>query len=165
MQRFWRGLHRFEENLLTLTLLGMAVAACVQVFCRYVLGTSFAWFEEGGRYLGILITFLGAAIGVRKGSHFAMDLLLTFVNPKLARTLKVCIGLLSGAIMGIVAFYGLKVALRNYEYENTTAALQLPMYLIYLPIPLFALVMAIRFVKSSYTALKAEEQRPKGGMA
>ncbi len=165
MQRFWLKLHRFEEGVLTLTLLGMAAAACVQVFCRYVLGTSFAWFEEGGRYLGILITFLGASIGVRQGTHFAMDLLLNSVSPKKAKLLRAVIGLLSGTIMSIVAGYGIKVVMRNYAYENTTAALQLPMYLIYLPIPVFAAVMAVRFLKSGYRALQPEAQTPKGGTA
>lgn len=163
MQRFWLGLHRFEEGVLTLTLLSMAVAACGQVFCRYVLGTSFSWFEEGGRYLGIFITFLGASVGVRQGSHFAMDLLVNSVSPRKARFLKATIGLLSGTILSIVAGYGLKVVMRNYNFENTTAAMQLPMYLIYLPIPVFATVMAVRFLKTGYTVLRPEEKTPEGG--
>ena len=56
-----------------MTLLGLAVVGAIQVFFRYVLHISFAWFEEAGRYLGVFITFLGSAIGVKYGIHFTMD--------------------------------------------------------------------------------------------
>jgi TRAP-type C4-dicarboxylate transport system permease small subunit len=42
----------------------------------------------------------------------------------------------------------MKVVMRNYEYENTTAALQLPMYLIYLPISVFSAVIILPAVYS-----------------
>jgi C4-dicarboxylate transporter DctQ subunit len=165
MRRFRRGLHQFEEYALTLTLLGMAVAACGQVFCRYALGISFAWFEESGRYLGIVITFLGAAIGARQGSHFAMDLFVNSVSPGKAKLMQAAIGLVSGSIMILVAVYGMKVVMRNYEYENTTAALQLPMYLIYLPISVFSAVIAVRFLLAGYAALCPKKSASEGGMA
>jgi C4-dicarboxylate transporter, DctQ subunit len=163
MKKFWRGLHQTEEYLLTLILLGLAIASCGQVFFRYALGTSFSWFEEGARYLGIVITFLGAAIGARKGSHFAMDLLISYASPRLTRAMKVAIGLLAGSFMALVAYYGMKVVMRNYEFENTTAALQLPMYLIYLPIPVFTAIMSIRFFRTIYTAFHPDQDTPKGG--
>lgn len=168
MQRFFKGLNRAEEMTLTLALLALAVVAFVQVFCRYTLGISFSWFEEGGRYVGIAITFLGAAIGARRGDHFAMDLVLTSVGATKAKIMKVVVGLISGSVLSLVAVYGVKITMRQYAYENTTPAMQIPMYLVYIPIPLFAFVMALRFYKSSWTAFreksKAEEGRKMEGL-
>jgi C4-dicarboxylate transporter DctQ subunit len=132
--------------------------AFVQVFCRYTLGISFSWFEEGGRYMGIAITFLGAAIGARRGDHFAMDLVMTSVGATKAKIMKVAVGLISGSVLALVAAYGVKIVMRQYAYENTTPAMQIPMYLVYIPIPLFALVMALRFFKSSWAAFREKNQ-------
>lgn len=159
MQRFWSTLHRIEEYTLTILLLGLATVACGLVFCRYALGTSFAWFEEGARYLGVVATFLGAAIGARRGDHFAMDLFVSSAGPLRAKIMRVGVGLLSAGFLMVVAGYGVKVVLRNYTFENTTAALQLPMYLVYLPIPLFAAVMAVRYLKAAYLALRQGTNR------
>jgi C4-dicarboxylate transporter DctQ subunit len=162
MQKFLRGLYRLEEYTLTITLLGLAVVACGQVFSRYALGISFGWFEEGGRYIGIAITFIGAAIGARRGSHFAMDLFVTTSRPAISRTLRTISGLLSASFLLIVAYYGFKLVLRNYDYENLSPAMQLPMYLMYLPIPFFSFVMGLRFLFKAIDALRGVEIKKEG---
>ena len=62
MKRFFSALNRIEELTLSLTFLGLALVAVIQVFTRYALDISFAWFEEAGRYVGIFATFLGASL-------------------------------------------------------------------------------------------------------
>lgn len=149
MRRPLAWLNRVEELTLTLTLLGLAVIAFIQVCTRYLLGVSFDWFEEGGRYAGVFVTFLGAGIGVRRGTHFAMDLLINSVNPSLARWLRGAVALFSGSCFLMVAWYGLKLVLRNHRFEVNSAAIGVPMWLVYLPIPLFSVLIALRFFASA----------------
>ncbi len=153
MKRVLSFLHKTEELTLSLTFLGLALVAVVQVFCRYALDISFTWFEEAGRYVGIFATFLGAGLGVRYGAHFAMDLLVSNANPTVRRILQVGIGLLCGSAMLILTRYGFDLVVKNYNFGNTSAAMQMPMYIAYLPIPVFTAVMALRFYRIALLAL------------
>ncbi len=153
MKRIFSILCKIEEMTLSLTFLGLALVAVVQVFCRYVLDISFTWFEEAGRYVGIFATFLGASLGVKYGSHFAMDLLVSSATPLVRRVLQLFIGLLCGTAMLILTRYGYMLVVNNYTFGNTSAAMQMPMYIAYLPIPFFSLIMAIRFYRLAIMAL------------
>ncbi len=153
MKRIFNILCKTEELTLSLTFLGLALVAVVQVFCRYVLDISFTWFEEAGRYVGIFATFLGASLGVKYGSHFAMDLLVSNAGPLVRRVLQLVIGLLCGTAMLILARYGWLLVANNYNFGNTSAAMQMPMYIAYLPIPFFSAIMAIRFYRIALLAL------------
>jgi len=153
MKRIITSLGKIEELTLTLTFLGLALVAVVQVFCRYVLDISFTWFEEAGRYVGIFATFLGAGLGVKYGSHFAMDLLVSNAAPWVRRILQLLIGLLCGSAMLILAQYGFELVANNYKFGNTSAAMQMPMYIAYLPIPFFSTIMALRFYRMALLGL------------
>lgn len=139
-------LHRLEEWTLTVTLLGLAVIAFVQVFFRYVLGLSFPWFEELGRYIGVFITFLGASLGVRYGMHFAMDLVVTSLPARLGATVRCLANLLCAGCFVVVVIYAWKLTDRIRGYETTTATMQLPMWWAYSPIPVFSAIIAWRFL-------------------
>lgn len=162
LQRALRRLHRVEETSLTLVYLGLALVAFVQVICRYAFNLSFTWFEEGGRYIGILVTFMGASIGVRYGTHFSMDLLATLLRPRLAALLRRAVNLVGGAFLLVLAFYAAKLVGKNYGFETTSPAMQIPMYLAYLPIPVFTALMALRMF---LIAARGPERTPEGDAA
>lgn len=146
MKTVLKVIGRLEEWTLTLVLLGLAFLTFAQVFCRYVLDFSFSWSEELARYLGVFITFLGAALGVKYGLHFSMDLVYEKVrSDRFRQGLQGVVNLLSGVLFLIVAWYGLQQTLKLHKFGPVTAALEIPKYWTYLPIPVFSVVMAIRF--------------------
>ena len=63
------------ETLCVLLVLGSAVVAVLQVFCRYVLGASLPWPEEVSIWLFTWAVFLGMAVAVGRKSHIAIALL------------------------------------------------------------------------------------------
>jgi len=50
----------------------MFFVVLLQVFARYVISVSIPWTEEVARYLLILITFIGGALGVRDRMHIGI---------------------------------------------------------------------------------------------
>jgi len=54
-------------------LAGMSVVIAWQVFQRKVVGVTHAWTEEGARYAMIWLGLVGAALGLRRGSHIAVE--------------------------------------------------------------------------------------------
>lgn len=135
-----------ENFVLVWTILALASVGFIQVICRYVFNISFAWFEELGRYLGVFIAFLGSAIGVRTGNHFLMDLIVSRINPPYRYMVNIFTCLLSSAFFFMVAWYSVKLIIKMYGYETTSPTMQIPMYIPYLPIPVFSIVMGIRFI-------------------
>ena len=67
----------------------MMVVLCADVFLgvfsRYVLHSTFTWYDEIARLLFVWIVFLGAAVGVRRCGHFRLQLLIDRFPPAVRR--------------------------------------------------------------------------------
>jgi len=156
-------LDRVEKGILVWTILGLALVGCIQVFTRYVLNYSFTWYEECGRYLGVFITFLGAAAGVKNSSHFTMDLLVRRLRRPWQQLLRSFTSALSAAFFVLVVWYSWKIVDRMYGYGTTSPAMGMPMFIAYLPIPVFSLLMAARFCRLCLAAVsELREQDARG---
>jgi TRAP-type C4-dicarboxylate transport system permease small subunit len=59
----------------TALLAGILVTVLVQVFMRYVLNSPLTWTDEATRLQLVWLTFLGAVLTYRLGTHIAVDLL------------------------------------------------------------------------------------------
>jgi len=147
-------LDRVEKGLLVWTILGLAFVGCIQVFTRYVLNYSFTWYEELGRYLGVFVTFLGAAVGVKSSSHFAMDLVVKKLNSPWQQMLRMVTAAVSVTFFLMVTWYSWKIVERMYGYGTTSPAMGLPLYIAYLPIPFFSVVMALRYCRTGLHAFR-----------
>jgi len=147
MRRLLSIINRIEEWTLVFFLLALAFLTSVEVFCRYILNFSFTWMAELARYLGVFITFLGAALGVKYGTHFSMDLLYERVaNDRFRHGVKVIVNILAALLMFVVAWYGWEQTAKLYRFGALTSALVVPKYLFYLPIPIFSVIMGCRFL-------------------
>ncbi len=73
-----------------------------------------------------------------------MDLVTASLPPRPAAVVRAVVNVLGGACMLVIAYFGMRLVVRNYGYETTSPAMQLPMYLAYLPIPVFSALMAVR---------------------
>jgi TRAP-type C4-dicarboxylate transport system permease small subunit len=91
----------------------MLVDMMLGVFFRYVVGQALAWSEEVGTLSLIWLTFVGGAIGITRGSHFSIHLLLDTLPPRRQRILRVFIALLIMLFGLILAPYALEVTIRN----------------------------------------------------
>lgn len=154
MQKLIHLIDKVEHHILVWTIVGLAVIGFFQVFCRYVFNYSFTWFEELGRYLGVLIAFLGAGIGVKNGAHFSMDLIVQFIDPQYRNLLKFSTSLISSAFFFLLTYYSWKIIGRMYTYQSTSPTLGIPMYIAYLPILIFSFVMGFRFLLNAVRFLK-----------
>lgn len=61
----------------------MVFVCLLQVFCRYILGSSLSWPEELTIYLMAWMTFIGSAVAVKSSEHIAVDIVLTFLPPRI----------------------------------------------------------------------------------
>jgi len=150
VQRLFAFFHRMETITLVWTILVLAAIGFVQVIARYVFNHSFTWFEELGRYMGVFVAFLGASVGVRTGSHFTMDLVVSHMKPPWQGLVRVLTNCLAAGFFFIVAYHSWKIVLRMHGYETTSPTMQIPMYIAYLPIPVFSVVIGVRFMIQAF---------------
>ncbi len=144
-------IEKCERAVLVWTILGLALIGFIQVITRYLFNYSFSWYEELGRYLGVFIAFLGAAVGVRTSSHFAVDSLVNRMKPPFKQFTRSFTSLLSAAICFLIVYYSFSIIGRLYGYESTSPAMKIPMYIAYLPIPFFTVIMGFRFCIKAFT--------------
>ena len=149
---------RLEELFLGWLLLALALIAFTQVVLRYLFHSGFTWGEELSRYLCVLLTFLGAALGVERGSHFSMDILQRLLPDSLKIYLARLIHLINSVIFSVVTWYGVVQVARLKQFASHSPALQLPMYIPYLIIPICGGLMTLR---SLYKSIFPEPQQGK----
>ena len=166
-------LARLEEGLIAVILLGLALMAFVQVVTRACFGLSFTWFEELSRYLGVFVTFLGASLGVKYGMHFSMDAVIRVIPARPAHLIQGAANLAAGLFFLALIYYSWLNIAKLRRFGVTTAALGVPMYWAYLPIPVFSVTIAWRFFRVAGReflagfrgddSVAAESKRPGGG--
>ena len=150
MKKFLRILGQIEELTVGGLLLLLAVGTTVQVFTRYFLGLTFDWFDEGSRYLVVFATFAGAGMAVKYGAHFSMEAVTQYIPPRPAAALRLLANFLSAAVMLVIAWYGWEQTALLARYGMTTASLGMPMWVAYLPIPVFGATIAVRFLHRAW---------------
>jgi C4-dicarboxylate transporter DctQ subunit len=146
MKKLIERINTFEELFVGYALLGVALVATIQVILRYTTGIAYDWVDEGSRYMTILITFVGAGVCVRYGSHFAMDALVQYSPDRVKHLLKLLAFLVSSLMMAVTCYYSWVQIGKLAKFGATTPSFQIPMYIPYLPIGVFTCVISLRFM-------------------
>lgn len=154
MKQVLKVLGHAEEVAVGGLLLVLAIGTTVQVCTRYFLGLTFDWFDEGSRYLLIFATFAGAGMAVKHGAHFCMEATTQYAPPRVAASMRCLSALISAGIMLLVAWHGLEQTRMLARYGMSTASLGLPMWIAYVPIPLFGTTIALRFSAEAWKQLR-----------
>ena len=152
-----RILDRLEEGLVA----GFMAAATLIIFFavlhRYSLGVSwlwpyahklrFSWAQELCIYLFIWMAKFGAAYGVRTGIHVGVDVLIRKLSPRKQRFfIQASLG--AGAFFTfVVAALGARFVLFIHDSGQVSPDLELPMWIVYLAVPLGSGLMCYRFLQ------------------
>ena len=104
-----RALVRLEQGLLPVlaVLLGFITAGVFfQIVLRYVFDTSFLWGEELSLFAFIWCVYLGAAICVRRRTHFAFDFLAERLTGRAAAVQRLVVDLLVFGVAAVLVSEG-----------------------------------------------------------
>ena len=151
MKEVSKYIDHVENTILVWTILGLAFLGFVQVITRYLLEYSFTWYEELGPYLGVFITFFGASIAVKSSNHFVMDFFVRKLKGRKQQLLCGFAAFVSAVFCFLVVWSSWKMVARSFDYGNTSAAMHIPTYIAYLPIPFFSLIMGMRFIVRGFS--------------
>lgn len=158
------------EEWLIATLMGAAtVVTFLAVLHRYLSGFEIpylqdellkintSWAQELTIYMFVWMAKFGAAYGVRTGIHVGVDVLINKLSPA-NRYKFVILGLAAGALFtGIVGTLGGSFVWEIAHTDQTSADLEIPMWWVYMAIPLGSYLMCFRFLQVIWNFIKTGE--------
>jgi C4-dicarboxylate transporter DctQ subunit len=129
----------------------------IPVLQDWLLSLNFSWAQELCIYMFIWMAKFGAAYGVRTGIHVGVDVLINRLPDNLRRKY-VLFGLLAGALFTIiVGTLGANYVWQIGHTDQTSADLELPLWIVYLCIPFGSYLMCFRFLQVAWTFYKTGE--------
>jgi len=134
-------------------MLALVVVVFSQVALRYLTYQPLAWTEEVARYAFIWLSLLGAAVGGRRGVHFAVDFLPRRLPPRAGRVVRAGIRLTEAGFYALLAWSGVQIV--RVTHLQRSASIDLPMSLPYAAIPLAALLLAVFSLRQAAAELRA----------
>ena len=139
----------FEEwTLFVATMLGLLVLF-VAVVLRYTISYTIPWSQEIVREVIIYTTFIGCSVAVKNRAMLKIDAL-TQVVPKL-KTVCDYISNLGTLIFSLIIIkYGWAMVIQQFRTHQYTIILQIPIYLLYLILPVMGILMLIRVIQVLY---------------
>ena len=139
------GIARFEAFVLAWGVILMAVNSISNVVGRFVFNQSLYFSEELNRFLIVLITFVGLGYAARKGRHIRMSAFYDQLGDRGKKILMILIAAITGAFMFLLAYYSYLYVERVARLGRVTPALQVPLYLTYLWIPVGFVITGIQY--------------------
>jgi len=166
---FNRILNHLEEWLIAFLMASATVLIFVAVIHRYLSGVpwptmqdallriNMSWSQELCIYMFVWMAKFGAAYGVRTGIHVGVDVIVRKLDGSPQRAL-VLFGLLAGALFtGVVAALGGHFVWEMAHTDQVSADLEVPMWLVYLCVPLGTSLMCYRFLQVAWTFWRGGE--------
>jgi TRAP-type C4-dicarboxylate transport system permease small subunit len=126
--------------------IGMTSVVTINIVSRYFFDYSFSWSEEAARYMMVWMTMIGAAMAVRKWSHFRLEFLEHVVGWRVRSVLH-SIALFATLVVGCLLTWQGLVWLPITNHELATA-LQVPMSWFYCAVPFGGVLVTLFAIDS-----------------
>ena len=162
-------LDHLEEWLITFLMGAATLLIFVAVVHRYLssapipgvqdfmIKINLSWAQELCIYMFVWMAKFGAAYGVRTGIHVGVDVLINRMKPK-NRAFWVLFGLLAGAVFtATIASLGANFVWGIGHTDQTSPDLEIPVWIVYMAIPLGSSLMCFRFLQVAWTFYKTGE--------
>jgi TRAP-type C4-dicarboxylate transport system permease small subunit len=130
----------------------LSVDLILGVFSRYVLVRTFTWYDEIARACFVWLTFLGAAVGVKRQAHFRLHILVDRLSPRRREAADILLPLLVIFFAGVLIQQGL-VFLELGKFQQTPV-MGLPKTWIYAAIPIGGALMIRYSLGPLWSALR-----------
>jgi C4-dicarboxylate transporter DctQ subunit len=147
------------EDFLAALCLSVGVGAIfLDVALRTPFKIAFSWSNEFTRYAIVWMVFIGGSIAARKGFHINIDILQEILPRPFAHALNLICQIASLIFCSLLFIYGVELVIQMKGSDQRSPAMEIPMYWVYLAIPLGGLLMGVRFVERTMRLLR--EYRP-----
>lgn len=146
---------RWLEPVLAALLAVLVSIVLGNVIGRYLLGSGITWADEMARFLFVWLTFLGAVLGLARGAHIGMDMVVATLPEVPARLLRLLALGLMAVFLAVWAWFAFELVQRSMTFR--TPALGIPRGYIYAVAPASALLMLAVCLHQFWRVLRKQE--------
>ncbi len=133
------------------------LAAVLKSIFLWLAAMDVSWAQELCIYMFIWMAKFGAAYGVRTGIHVGVDVLVNIL-PASSRRRVIVFSLLCGAFFtSVVAAFGASFVAQMWQTSQQSNDLEVPMWIVYLAIPLGSGLMCFRFLQVAWSFYRTGE--------
>ena len=141
----------------TVLLVSLMIAVVgLNVFCRYLLGFSWAWGEELPRYAMVWIAFIGGGVAVKRGEMMLISFLVDKLPATMRRFVMVIAYSSSCVFLSVSVFYG--IFLTAATYNQLSPALRFPMSYAYVVIPVGCGIMLFHIFVQLFDVIRGRKE-------
>ena len=140
------------EGICLVLMIVLSIDLLLGVFSRYVLVRTFTWYDEIARGCFVWLTFLGAAVGVKRQAHFRLHIIVDRLTPRLRQATVIILPLVVIIFAGVLIQQGL-VFLEIGKFQQTPV-MGLPKTWIYVAIPIGGALMILYSIGPLWRALR-----------
>lgn len=139
-----------ETYLATVALTVFATLVVFQVIMRYVFNNPTAWSEEVARYALVWFVYLSGSYAVKYQRHVRFNVIVDLIGkkiPLIQRIIRLFVFVLWLAFLIYMLKLSIEMVDRQFTSGQRAPASQIPMYLVYLGLPLGLLLMSFRVLQ------------------
>jgi TRAP-type C4-dicarboxylate transport system permease small subunit len=130
----------------------LSVDLFLGVFSRYVMVRTFTWYDEIARGCFVWLTFLGAAVGVKRHAHFRLHIVVDRLSPRLRQATVFLFPLVVIIFASVLIQQGM-VFLELGKFQQTPV-MGLPKTWIYVVIPIGGALMILYSLGPLWRAIR-----------
>ena len=155
MKKLIEWYDRLEEKFLIFILGLSSFILMYQILMRTIFNNSPSWSEEIVKYLFIWMTWMGTSIAQREDEHIVVGIIDFFVKSEKGRKIIDIIADIIWLIFNLVFSYiSLQLIMDMVGKNVLSSALRIPLWIVYISLPISLIVLSIRIILDLYIQLK-----------
>lgn len=150
-------LERVETTVAGAAMALLVLGIFVDVFFRQVVSYPIMWLQEVSMFSFMWLTFIGAAVAVRRNSHYRIELIPMLVkSPRVLMIVQVAVVLIGLAFALILAYQGFGFAEMGIKRVSRPSGI--PLVYVFVTLPICGLSMCY-FLIERFLRIRAEGRR------
>lgn len=151
------AISKVEAVILASGVILMALNTCINVIARFGFGKGLFFSGEINRILIIMITFAGLGYAARHGRHIRMSAIYDTLPVAGRKALMILISFVTSAIMFFLCYYAYEYIMTLYSRGRILPALSIPIWTIYLWVPLGFAITGIQYFLTGIKNLTSKD--------
>jgi TRAP-type C4-dicarboxylate transport system permease small subunit len=148
-------IQNLDEYVLMVMLCASTLLIFFQVIMRYVFMNSLSWSEELARYMYVWQTWIASSYAVKLGRHLRITSVIDKAKGRRRAFLELVVIVLWLGFSVFLCFKSAELCSLIFDQEQTSPAMNAPMWLAYMAVPVGTALMAFRLVQQFIANLAA----------